>query len=127
MDIERRDLSVHLDKIAKEMDTEIGILTDNPSYSVIYKDYIRFVFGIISDVLFSKYYHKDYPRTNKQRNREVRAFLHSEPFNTAILYSKYHDLGWEAKIKKFMLSHGMATGFCTLKRMKQKMLKQSAG
>ena len=127
VDKERRDLSKYLEKIAKEMDAEIGLLTNNPSYSVLYEDYIRFVFGIISDVMFSKYYHKDYPRTNSQRREEVKQFLRSEPFKTAIKDSKYRDLGWEAKIKKFMLSHGMTSLFCQLRKAKKKSLGQSAG
>lgn len=127
VDNERRDLSRYLEVIAREMDLEIGLMTNNPSYSMIYKDYIRFVFGIISDVMFSKYYHKDYPRTNRQRNKEVREFLNSEPFKTAIRKSQYRDMGWEARIKKFMLSHGMATLFCRLKKVKNKTLRQTVG
>ena len=127
VDNERRDLSKFLERIAKEMDTELGFLTNNPSYSVLYKDYTRFVFGIISDALFSKYYHKDYPRTNEQRNSEVRNFLNSEPFKTAINDVQYSDLGWEAKIKKFMLSHGMTLLFCRIRKAKKRTIGQSLG
>ncbi len=127
VDNERRELSKYLERIAKEMDAEIGLLTNNPSYSILYEDYIRFVFGIISDVMFSKYYHKDYPRTNSQRREEVKQFLNSEPFKTAIKDSKYCDLGWEAKIKKFMLTHGMTSLFCKLRNAKKRTLRQSPG
>ena len=127
VDKERRDLSKYLEIIAKEMDVELGHLTNNPSYSVLYEDYIRFVFGIISDVMFSKYYHKDYPRTNSQRREEVKQFLESEPFKTAIKDTKYCDLGWEAKIKKFMLSHGMTSLFCQLRKAKKKVIRTIGG
>lgn len=125
VDNERRNLSNYLERIAKEMDTELSLLTNNPSYSVLYKDYTRFVFGIISDALFSKYYHKDYPRTIEERNSEVRDFLNSEPFKTAINDVQYKDLGWEARIKKFMLTHGMTSLFCKMRKAKKRSMRQS--
>ena len=109
------------------MDAELGALKKDPTYSVIYKDYTRFVFGIISEILFSKYYHKDYPRSGRERNREVKEFLNSEPFVTAIRNSKYSDLRGEAKLKKFMLSHGMTSLFCKMRRAKKKVSGQTVG
>lgn len=127
VDSERRDLAGYLEKTAIRMDAELGALKNDPTYSVIYKNYTRFVFGIISEVLFSKYYHKDYPRTRRERGREVREFLNSEPYRTAIRNSKYSDLRGEAKLKKFMLSHGMTSLFCRMRRAKKKISGQSAG
>ncbi len=124
VDKERRDLSVYLEEIARRMDSEMAQLTGDPSYNRIYKDYMRFVFGIISDVLFSKYYHKDYPGTKKQRNKEVKEFLSSDPFRESIEYCSYKDLGNEAKIKKFMLSHGLTTLFCEARRAKRRAMGQ---
>ena len=124
VDKERRDLSVYLEEIARRMDSEMAVLTGDPSYNKIYKDYMRFVFGITSDVLFSKYYHKDYPGSRKQRNKEVREFLNSEPFRKAIEFCRYKDLGTEAKIKKFMLSHGLTTVFCEARRAKKRAMGQ---
>ena len=119
VDEERRLLSKYLEEIARRMDIEMATLTGNPSYNTIYHDYIRFVFGIISEVLFSKYYHKDYPGTVRQRNKEVTTFLKSEPFRSAIDSCKYSELGTEAKMKKFMLTHSMTTLFCRAKKAKR--------
>lgn len=112
VDEERRALAQYLDEIARRMDAELGRLKGAPAYDMIYRDYMRFVFGIISDILFSKYYHKDYPGSKKQRRREVREFLESEPFRSAIAFCRYGELGTGAKVKKFMLSHGMTSLFC---------------
>ena len=115
---ERKLLSNYLVEIARRMDSEMALLLHNPSYDIIYHDYNRFVFGIISDILFSKYYHKEYPGTLSQRNKEVKAFLHSEPFRTAINTCTYDELGREAKIKEFMLKHGLSTWLCMTKKVK---------
>lgn len=117
VDEERRALSLYLDEIARRMDTELSRLKSDPEYNTIYQDYMRFVFGIISDVLFSKFYHKEYPYSNKQRDREVKAFLESEPFHSAIRYCRYNDLGVGAKVKRFMLSHGLTSLFCEGKKV----------
>lgn len=120
VDEERRLLAKYLEPIAKRMDSEIGGLTNTPDYKKIYKDYNRFVFGIISDVLFSKYYHNDYPGSKKERNKEVAAFLESEPFRSAIYTCNYRELGTEAKVKKFMLTHGMTSLFCSIRKLKRR-------
>ena len=85
---------------------------------------MRFVFGIISNILFSKYYHKNYEGSNAQRRDEVKKFLKSEPFHTAIEFCEYKELGTEAKVKKFMLKHGMTTLFCKLINLKKKLNRQ---
>lgn len=121
---ERRVLSNYLEEIARRMDSELAKLTDNLSYNLIYKDYMRFVFGIISNILFSKYYHKNYEGSNAQRRDEVKKFLKSEPFHTAIKFCEYKELGTEAKVKKFMLKHGMTTLFCKLINLKKKLNRQ---
>ena len=118
-DEERRQLSVYLEEIAVRMDKELAALTGDPTYDLVYKDCTRFIFGIISDVLFSKFYHKDFPRTPSQRRREAEAFLKSEPFRSVIASCRYSELGTEAKIKKFMLTHGMTGLFCRAKRAKR--------
>jgi len=116
VDEERRVLSKYLEEIARSMDSELGRILQDPSYDTVYQDYMRFVFGIISDVLFSKYYHKDYPHSHKQRDLEVRTFLESEPFQSSISFFKYSDLSIGAKVKKFMLSHGLTSLFCQGKK-----------
>ncbi len=116
VDEERRALAQYLGEIARRMDAELGRLKNEPSYDTLYRDYMRFVFGIISDILFSKYYHKDYPYPKAQRDREVREFLASEPFRSAIVFCRYGDLGTGAKVKKFMLSHGLTSLFCEGKK-----------
>ena len=102
------------------MDEQLGSLMGDSSYHQIYNDYLRFEFGILSDILFSKYYHKDYPYTKKQRNKAVKELLSTEPFSTAIKRCQYNELGTEAKIKKFMLTHGLTTLFCEMRKIKKK-------
>ena len=120
VDKERIELSEYLLKIAVRMDDQLGSLMGDPSYRQIYNDYLRFEFGILSDILFSKYYHKDYPYTKKQRSKAVKELLNTEPFSTAIKQCKYNELGTEAKIKKFMLTHGLTTLFCEMRKIKKK-------
>lgn len=120
VDKERIELSKYLQVIAVRMDEQLGSLMGDSSYHQIYKDYLRFEFGILSDILFSKYYHKDYPYTKKQRNKAVKELLSTEPFSTAIKRCQYNELGTEAKIKKFMLTHGLTTLFCEIRKIKKK-------
>lgn len=125
VDDERRDLSVYLEKIAHRMDSELAKLKGDSSYSLVYSDYMRFIFGIISNILFSKYYHKDYKGSHAKRRAEVKEFLKSDPFKTAIDFCKYTELGGEAKAKKFMLTHGLTSLFCGLVEVKRKISKQN--
>ena len=122
VDEERKELFSYLEEIAVRMDEELGTIKRESQYCTVYNTYMRFVFGIVSDVLFSKYYHNDYPKSKKQRRIEVKEFLKSHPINTAIAFCKYRELGWEAKIKKFMLTHGLTTLFCAAKKIKRQVL-----
>lgn len=117
---ERRLLANYLKPIAERMDKEIGALMGKSDYKAISEEYIRFVFGIISDVLFSKYYHCDYPGTKRHRNKEVALFLKSEPFRSAIQMCRYSELGIEARAKKFMLSHGLTGVFFKIRKLKSR-------
>ena len=106
-DTDRLALSRILESTAKRMDKELGEKKNNFSYNEITKQYTRFIFGIITDVFENKYYHSEYPRSNKERNKEVKVFLNTEPFRSSIRSIKYSDLPRAAKIKKFLLLCGM--------------------
>lgn len=108
-------LAKYLKKIALEMDKEIANLKKEPSYSKLTQACEYFLFGIISDVLLQKYYHKDYPYSWKKRFRDSRTFIESEPFHQAIMSVKYRNLPFNAKVKKFLLSHNLIFLFCFLK------------
>ena len=115
-DTVRYILAEYLKKIALEMDEELSRLKNIPDYSKVTEAYNYFLFGILSDVLLQKYYHKDYPHNHKNRFRSAYNFIHSEPFHNAILSVNYGNLPFNAKIKKFLLSHNLISLFCFLKR-----------
>lgn len=117
VDAERIELTTKLLKVANRMDSEIAKISGNPMYTGISKQFYRFCFGIISDVFKQKFFHLDYPRSKKQRDIEVKTFLNTEPFKTSICSVRYSELPNNAKLKKFMLSHGLASLFYRLKVM----------
>lgn len=117
-DVDRIKLTELLSEIAERMDKELGKLKEKADYNQITKDYMRFIFGIISDVLFLKYYHPDYPYTKKERSVEVRKFLNTEPFKTSIRECEYNELTGDAKIKKFLLSVGFISVFCYMRKIR---------
>lgn len=110
-----------LSEIALRMDAEISSLKNNEKYNRIYKSYMRFVFGIISDVLFLQFYHPDNPTPRKMRTKEARIFLDTEPFKSSICQSHYSELPKSVWLKKFLLQHGMVSLFVAMKEIMQKM------
>lgn len=102
-------------EIAQRMDRELGEKKNQPGYDRISRDCNRFIFGILSDVLFLKYFHPDNPAGRMVRAAEAEAFLNSEPFRTVIASCAYSELSNEAKLKKFLLGNGLASVFCFIK------------
>jgi len=115
-DSDCKRLAEALMEIAHRMDAELGALKGQANYHTITDDCNRFVFGILTDVLFMKFYHPDYPHGNQKREADVSAFLKSEPFRDAIRACKYNELSVEAKLKKFLLSIGLASVFCNIRK-----------
>ena len=112
-----RDRLVLVDKlkvIVDRMDQELGRLKGDPDYHEMNKELDRFVFGITSDILFLKYYHLEYEGGN--RRTEAMRLLSQDPFRGAIRNVSYNDLTKDAKLKKFLLSHGFVGLFCFLKK-----------
>lgn len=120
VDEERKRLLSLLEDIALRMDKELAELKKTNHYCLVHKEYVRFAFGIISDIMFSKYYHKDYPYSGKQRRKKVSDLLAAEPFYSAVRMCKYSDLDKQARVKKFMLSHGMADIFFSIRKKMKK-------
>lgn len=118
-DIDRIRLSSQLVEIAKRMDRELAEKSGNSRYCGITEECNRFIFGIITDVMRLKYYHPDYPRDTKECEKEVKRFLNTQPFYEAIRANPYSKLPFNAKVKKYMLSHGMAKLFFRLKQAKK--------
>lgn len=118
---DRIRLSELLFDIARRMDKEMAVLTSNPDYSQITSDCNRFVFGIISDVLFLQYYHPDNPKSARERNRAAKNFLQTEPFSSAIKNCRYQELSVEAKLKKFLLLAGLPSIFCAFRSLYRKL------
>lgn len=116
-DKDRVRLADILQDIAGRMDRELAGLTNNAEYNLISRDFYRFIFGIISDVLFLKYYHPDNPADKKSRTAAARSFVASEPFKTAIRACPYSSLSAEAKLKKFLLSKGKVSEFCAILKL----------
>lgn len=123
-DIDRIKLVGMLQDIAARMDKELGRLKNDDEYSVIARDYKRFVFWIISDVLSLKYYHPDCPYDKRTRKREALAFLKTDPFRSALREISYPQLSFEGKLRKLLLSHGLITTFLSIRRLYRKLTKQ---
>lgn len=117
-DIDRLNLSFLLFEIASRMDKELGVLFNKPDYNLITKDCYRFLFGIISDVLLLKYYHPNNPNPKKTSIKEAKTFLKTEPFYTACRMCKYSELNKEGKLKKLLISLGLVSLFCYIKKIK---------
>ena len=120
-DLDRIALSKELSVIAERMDRELGALKGKPEYREITKEFYRFIFGIISDVLLLKYYHPDYPKGKIDRRSEAKKFLSQEPFASSISACSYGELPKNAMLKKFLLSHGMVGTFCFIKEAMKKL------
>ena len=105
-----------LNVIAKRMDDELRMLTHNPNYCGVFHEFTRFVFGLISDVLLLKYYHKDNPNGRIARHREALEFIHRKPFWDSIQQVQYKELSREAKLKKYLLRQGLVGTFCLMKK-----------
>lgn len=110
-DKDRIQLAELLLVIAQRMDRELAELTGNARYDFITRDYYRFVFGIISDVLSLQYFHPENPATKKQRRIAAREFVMTEPFKTSIRVCSYGELSAVAKLKKLLLSRGLVAEF----------------
>ncbi len=124
-DEDRRKLAKALYEIALRMDKELAERTSNREYDLITKDYYRFLFGIISDVLLLKYFHKDNPDDKRVRYAAAREFVKSEPFSTAIRECKYSQLPAEAKLKKLLLTNGLVWEFFAIFRLNKKVKEQA--
>ncbi|MBE6857483.1 MAG: glycosyltransferase [Ruminococcus sp.] len=120
MDKQRMMLAERLAPIAERMDAELGKLSANSSYHNISYDYMRFIFGMITDVLYLKFYHKDNP-DKKNRRRDALKFIRTSPFKDSIKEVSYGELSSRAKLKKLLLSMNMVTTFCVLSQKYRKM------
>jgi len=121
-DSDRLMLAKMLEGIAQNMDRELGLLKNDPGYSAITSDYKRFVFGIISDVLLLKYYHPDCPYDKETIKRESVAFLHTETFKSAVQEIPFSQLSCVARLKKWLLIHGLIRTFCSVHRLSRKFM-----
>ena len=119
-DAQRIKLTGLLEQIALRMDEELAAMCGQPGYHRIYDEFMRFCFGIISDVFNYKYYHPDFPRDKRSRKKEVKAFLNTDPFKKSIRYVRYSELSTVAKIKKLLLTLRMPTLFYKLKNRRMK-------
>lgn len=115
-------LAEKLMPIARRMDCQLSELKGESGYKRITGDCRRFVFGIISDVLFLKFYHPDCPLDRKSRRTQALEFLSREPFGSVIRECPYSELSGEAKLKKLLLSHGYVSLFCTVYRLYKRLL-----
>lgn len=113
-DKDRIELAKILYDKANCMDKEMALLTGNADYNKITTDYYRFIFGVISNVLLLKYYHPDCPYSRSKRSAAAKAFIHTEPFKTAIHKCRYRELSSSAKLKKLLLSGGFVDVFIFL-------------
>ncbi len=112
-DSDRKILASHMQIIADRMDKTLGQVYNDPDYNQINKEFRRFIFSIISDVLLLKFYHPDNPN-KKTRRKEAIRFIRSEPFSSVIRKMRYRDLGMISKLKKLLLTMGFVDTFCKI-------------
>lgn len=115
-DINRKKLADILIPISHRMDDEIGQIKgySKGEYNVIYQDCINFLFFIITDILFLKFFHPDNPDNAKKRFHQARHFIKSEPFRNVIKQVKYKELSNARKLKKILLITGSVRIFYIL-------------
>lgn len=119
MDTQRIKLTKELAPVAEYMNSEISLLLNQPNYNKLINDYERFVFGILTDVLYLQFYHKDNPN-KKGRRKEAIKFLRSEPIKTIINKIPYSILSNNAKMKKLFLKYGLVSSYCYLSKKMRK-------
>ena len=112
----REELVEKLEIIASRMDEEIGLEIGDKNYNAVSNELVRYIFGLISDVLLLKYFHKDNPSKFIERRKEAVNFISTEPFKSSISKVRYSDLSKDAKLKKFMLTLKLVASFCYIKR-----------
>lgn len=115
-DVYRDDLLERLTEIAGRMDAELGALRENPAYDGVSHELVRYTFGLISDVLLLKFYHKDNPNSASVRHRVAVQFISKEPYASSIQKVRYAELSKDAKLKKFLLSLKLVGLFCFMKK-----------
>jgi len=113
-DADRRKMAKIAEEISREMDHELQQLSGNEAYHVMQDAYRKYIFGLIPDVLFLEFYHKDNPN-KATRRRDAIAYLRSEPFFSVIKGIPYSELSKQAKLKKFLLEHGFVNLYVLLK------------
>lgn len=115
MDTQRVMLTKTLTPIVKRMNQELAEKLGDPSCCRLWQDYERYLFGVVTEVLYLKFYHRDNPN-KKGRRKEALKFLRTEPFYTVIRQMPYSTLSTAAKIKKFLLQHGFVIMFYLMHR-----------
>ena len=118
---DRKKVAEILSEMALRMDVEIAVLKKDKNYDRVYRAYMRFVFGIISDVLFLQFYHTDNPKSRQVRVKEAKEFLNTEPFKSSICQCTYHELPKSVWLKKFLLQQGMPSLFVIIKEIRQRL------
>lgn len=118
IDEDRIHLLEVLDPIVREMNDELAHRMGEADYHRILDAHERFIFGLISDVLFLKFYHADNP-DRAGRRREALRFLKREPFAAVLRRLPYSKLGRNAKLKKVLLRMGLVSTFCHLSQSRQ--------
>lgn len=112
----RKVLVEELRIIASRMDEEVGNIIGNMHYEGITYELYRYTFGLISDVLLLKFFHRDNPKGLIERRKDALQFISKEPFCSSIKKVRYNELSTDAKIKKFMLEFKLVVLFCLAKR-----------
>lgn len=120
MDEQRIQLADVLEPIVNSMDRELGELLGDSNYHRIYDGYMRFIFGMITDVLFLKFYHKDNPLPASVRRREVKEFLRKEHFSSSITKCKFNNLSKQGLLKKVLLRSGLVDLLVLIKRLSER-------
>ncbi len=115
MDVQRVMLAETLNPIVKRMNQELAEKFGDPSYCRLWHDYERYLFGVVTEVLYLKFYHKDNPNKRGRRKEAIR-FLRTEPFYTIIREMPYSTLSTVAKVKKFLIQHGFVELFYLMHR-----------
>ena len=113
IDEQRIMLSEKLGYIAEQLNREIAEMKMQPAYNKILKEYDKFMFGIITDVFFLKFYHSDNPNKSTRR-KDAKRFLRNKKIRKIINGVSFFELSKRGRLKKFLLKLGFVNTYYKL-------------
>ncbi len=92
IDEDRRKLILMLRNIAIRLDAQLAQHSGNNQCDIMQRELDLFVAHTVFGILMRKYFHADWPYSQRLRKKEAKKFLASEPFKTALETIEYKQL-----------------------------------